>query len=178
VAITLLGCQLPTKRSAMAAHSRSTQRKKRKKMKPILKISTELNNLLPKANEVWIACATISKYGLNLIQDRLRANAKLKILVGIDLPTSPEVLYELKKLNNSEEIEAKLFFNKEKFYHPKLYIIKSDSEISAIVGSGNCTMGGLENNLEISIRIDDSETCEKLIKKGTWFGRDCMIYMN
>ncbi len=132
-------------------------------MKPILKISTELNNLLPKADELWIACATISEYGLKLIQDKLPVKAKQKILVGVDLPTPPRVLNKLMDLNDSGKIEAKLFFKKEKFYHPKLYVIRTGHKISAIVGSGNCTMGGLQNNLEISVRIDDTESCMKLI---------------
>lgn len=133
-------------------------------MKATLKIKTELQNLLPKADEIWIAAAIISKSGLALIQDKIKLGVRQHYLVGIDLPTHPKVLEELMTRQQSGEIEAKLYFKKAKFFHPKLYILRIKNKLVAIVGSGNCTKGGLENNLEISVKIDDQDICKDLLK--------------
>lgn len=130
---------------------------------PTLKMSVELSKLLKKAEEVWIASALISRYGLDFIQKKISPKVKQKILVGISLPTSPDVLEQIVKFQSvNDNFKAKLY--RKKFYHPKLYMVKAEGRYYAIVGSGNCTEGGLEGeNLEISLFIEEQAACEKLL---------------
>jgi HKD family nuclease len=135
--------------------------------KQILKINNELKELLPKAEEIWVAVATMSDFGIKQIQENINPEAKQNILVGIDLPTPPSVLKELKQLQDEGKgkVNAKYFFKKDQFFHPKLYIIKVNNSLISIVGSGNCTEGGLEKHIEISIKTDEQEVCQYLIEK-------------
>lgn len=133
--------------------------------KQILKINNELKNLLPIAEEVWVAVAIMSDFGMKQIQENINPKAKQNILVGIDLPTPPSVLKKLKQLQDEGKANAKFFFKKDQFFHPKLYIIKANNSLISIVGSGNCTEGGLEKHIEISIKTDAQEVCQFLIEK-------------
>ncbi|MEM9025008.1 MAG: phospholipase D family protein, partial [Bacteroidota bacterium] len=49
---------------------------------------------------------------------------------------------------------------------PKVYLIQADDAWSAFVSSGNFTQGGLEGNVEMSLHIQDQDTCLDLLK---WF---------
>lgn len=120
---------------------------------------------LSDANEIWIAVALMSVDGLNFIRTHAPENAIQHYLVGVDLPTSPDVLQTLMDVQ-SETCKSKYFQRENRFYHPKLYVIRDHTGLTAYVGSGNCTMGGLDKNIEISLRTDDKNTCEEL---KSWF---------
>jgi HKD family nuclease len=131
-----------------------------------LKLSPELKLLLADCEEIWIAVAMISDAGFNFIQKNTNPSAKQNYLVGIGLPTSPKVLRELMNLDGNGLFKTKIYHNPAKLFHPKLYIVKTNGKFHAFVGSGNCTDGGLDTNIEIGAKIDDSNFCEKSLK---WF---------
>jgi phosphatidylserine/phosphatidylglycerophosphate/cardiolipin synthase-like enzyme len=103
--------------------------------------------------------------GLAFIQNHINSDAKQHYLVGVDLPTSPAVLRTLMQFSN-DHFEACLYQKENRFYHPKVYIIRNHQGLTVYAGSGNCTMGGFEKNVEVSLKSDDPVTCNELLK---WF---------
>jgi|GEM_PF-2656846 len=132
-------------------------------MKQVLKINKELKPLLQNAEEIWIAVAMMSEYGLQQIVENASSNTVLNILVGIDLPTPPSVLQKLLDFQEASNWNCRLYLGKGEFFHPKLYVIRTNNSWTAIVGSGNCTKGGLEENIEMNLSINDPNVCANLI---------------
>jgi len=131
-----------------------------------LKLSTEFNLILKDCEEIWIAVAMVSDSGYKYIQDHISKTAKQNFLVGIGLPTSPMVLRQLKEKDGNGLYESKIHHKSNELFHPKVYIIKSNGKLTAFVGSGNCTDGGFDKNLELSVKTDDQDFCNTLLK---WF---------
>jgi HKD family nuclease len=129
-----------------------------------LKLTSEFSLTLKECNELWVAVALISDFGFDFLQEHLNKKATQHYLVGIGLPTSPRVLSQLKQLE-TENCNSKIHHDQDKFFHPKVYIIKTGKKLTAYVGSGNCTQGGLDKNLELTIKIDDEAFCNNLL---TW----------
>lgn len=128
------------------------------------KLSGDLKSELKKADEIWIAVGLLNYKGLLFILERVSKACRLNFVVGIDLPTEPKALSKLLSLKGKRPITAKVLT--EDFFHPKVYIIKSGRKLTAFVGSANCTNGGLEANIEMSIGTKDKNVCKELIK---WF---------
>lgn len=131
----------------------------------ILNLRDELEQLLPKAKEAYIASALIKHSGFRFIEDNMPEGCSREYVVGIHLPTDPQVLQELMTLSQREDLKARVYSSK-KTYHPKVYIIRVNDKLSAFIGSANTTDGGLSNNVEMSIRIDDQKECNLLLD---WF---------
>lgn len=131
-----------------------------------LKLSTDFENILRDCEEVWIAAAMISDTGFEFIQQHINPSAKQNYLVGIGLPTSPKVLQSLKDLDENGYFESRIYHKPDRLFHPKVYLFKSNGKITAYVGSGNCTYGGFDKNVEVSIKTDDNNVCENLVQ---WF---------
>lgn len=131
-----------------------------------LKLSSDFENILKDCEEVWIAAAMISDSGFDYIQKHINKSAKQNFLVGIGLPTSPDVLEKLKNWEEYESFSSRIYHKSDRLFHPKVYLFKNGEKITAYVGSGNCTIGGFDKNVEVSIKTDDKEVCENLIK---WF---------
>src|SRR5690606_16717789 len=51
-------------------------------------------------------------------------------------------------------------------FHPKVYLIKSNDEYVAFVGSANLTDGGFENNVELNYKISNQADCLDILN---WF---------
>lgn len=128
------------------------------------KLIDDLRPYLDQAKEVCIAVALMKDSALDSLQQIIPKNAKQRYLVGIDLPTTPSVLRILKSLE-SKTFEAGIF-KTTKTFHPKVYIINDGSKLSAFVGSGNLTDGGLSDNIEMSLVTHDQEVCNSLRE---WF---------
>jgi HKD family nuclease len=128
-----------------------------------LKLISEFKLKLQTCDEFWTAVAMISDFGLDFIQENINSGAKQTYLIGVGLPTSPTALTKLQSLE-SEFCQSKIHYDPDKFFHPKVYILKSGDKMTAYVGSGNCTRGGLETNLEVSVKIEDQQLCENLLK--------------
>jgi HKD family nuclease len=125
-------------------------------------LQTELQRLLPLADELWVAIALMNESGFTFLEQTVSSTAIRNYVVGVDLPTSPDVLRELMQREKAGVLSARIFKTK-KYFHPKLYILRTGTSYTAFVGSGNCTTGGLSNNVELSIKITDSAQCLELI---------------
>jgi HKD family nuclease len=129
-----------------------------------LRLSNELKLLLTDCEEIWIAVAMVSEAGFNFIQKNVNPSAKQNYLVGIGLPTSPTVLRQLMNLDGNGLFKSRIYHKPNKLFHPKIYIIKTGEKLHVFVGSGNCTDGGLDKNIEISAKIDERNFCEKSLE--------------
>ena len=123
----------------------------------IVKLQSHLISEIKNATEVFIASAIVSERGLQTILDNKNENCKLKLIIGIDLPTPVVVFRKILELKN-ENIEARVFL-KPSYFHPKLYLTNGKNKI-AFIGSGNCTSGGLDNHIELFHKVSDEETFE------------------
>lgn len=130
-------------------------------MKKVLRLETEFKNFIRKADEICIAVAMLTDYGLCLFDDR-DEDCALEILVGYDLPTQPSALQKLL----DDAVVTKIYDVKNQFFHPKLYLFRVDQDWTAFLGSGNCTKGGLRTNIELSLKIEDPDAVQELLD---WF---------
>ncbi len=128
------------------------------------KLSTDLKSELKNAEEIWVAVGLLNHAGLDFILKALPTTCKLNFIVGIDLPTDPKALSKLLSLKGKRLIKANVLTKE--FFHPKVYIIKSGRQLTAFVGSANCTNGGLSKNIEISIETKENIICNELLD---WF---------
>lgn len=129
------------------------------------KLSSNLLVHIKTADEIWVAVALMSIEGLRFLIDNLKSSCRQNYLIGVDLPTDPIALKKLNELQLKFEINVRLHTENECF-HPKLYLLKKNNNYVAFVGSANCTNGGLFNNVELTICINDQPTCIQLYK---WF---------
>ncbi|QKX04102.1 hypothetical protein HN014_03985 [Aquimarina sp. TRL1] len=127
-------------------------------MKKVIRLETEFKNFIHKADEICVAVAMLTDYGLKLFDSR-DEDCHFEILVGYDLPTQPSALQRLL----DENVEAKIYDVKNQFFHPKLYLFRVDENWTAFLGSGNCTKGGLNTNIELSLKVEDPETIQELL---------------
>src|SRR5436190_1639091 len=127
-------------------------------------LSQDLRRELKDADELWVAVGLLNNSGLLFILDKVSKACKLNFIVGIDLPTDPKALSKLLSLKGKRIINARVLTDD--FFHPKVYIIRSTRKLTAFVGSANCTMGGLEDNIEMTVGARDNVLCNSLIK---WF---------
>lgn len=127
----------------------------------IQQLEKALKQDLNKANEVWVAVAMVSEKGLNFLIKAAK-NAKTHIIVGIDLPTPPDVLDTLFKLEKTSS-QWEVWLKDKGYFHPKIYVVKfSNGKLAAYVGSGNLTGGGLQDHHEIGVRLVDQKACKTL----------------
>lgn len=127
------------------------------------KLDQEIKTSLYQATEAWIAVALMSQYGLELIKG---CKCRVNILVGIDLPTPPNVLRDLLSLYNDGKVNFRLYANTECFFHPKFYLFNINGTLKGYVGSGNFTKGGLNDNIELFLNTDNRNQCNSLLN---WF---------
>lgn len=129
----------------------------------IQQLGKDLKEDLKKAREIWVAVAMVSKKGMNFLTKSI-TDAKVNIVVGIDLPTPPDVLDELYDLDQNSD-HWNIWLKDKGFFHPKVYVLKfSNGRLAAYVGSGNLTWGGLYDHHEIGVRLTDQEACSNLIE--------------
>lgn len=82
------------------------------------------------------------------------------IIVGIDRNgTTREAITRLYELQHAypTRLRSRIFHapSKVAIFHPKLYLYRAGDRLSAIVGSGNLTLGGLGHNFESLFRYRD-----------------------
>jgi hypothetical protein len=133
----------------------------------IKKLGDFFNDGLADATQVWVAAALFNDDGFAELQGALNENVTQHYLIGIDLPTPVSVLRTMQARLCSGKFEAKISKTDKVSFHPKVYIFQyRDGTFKAVVGSANLTSGGLTNNTELNILIDDPLTCVNI---KTWF---------
>lgn len=119
-----------------------------------------------------IAMALISKAGLDLVLEALTSHldggAAGKMLVGIDLPTDPQALSSLHKLQSDfpgQFVLRRFKPEKKRVFHPKLSIfVGPKGHKTAIIGSSNLTHGGFVENVEVNLLLDSRKEVGNLLK--------------
>lgn len=127
----------------------------------VTKLSEVMLHDLQIADEIWIAVALMNIDGLNFIQNNVRIGCRQNYLIGVDLPTHPDVFKILYEQQLKNEVQVKIYTGNEHF-HPKVYLLRTGEKFNAFVGSGNCTNGGLSNNIEMATYIDQQAMCEDI----------------
>lgn len=90
----------------------------------------------------------------------------VRLIVGIDMPTPNAALkFLLDAEANNENLRVR-YYQEENFFHPKVYLFKSEDESMAYVGSANYTERGFSSNAELTLRLNDSAECGRINK---WF---------
>jgi HKD family nuclease len=97
---------------------------------------------------IYIASAFFTE--IDVIDELVRNNCRIRIIVRLGFPTSPVALKHLLRHKN---IEARFYISHE--FHPKLYIF-GDSKI--FVGSANLTKAALSKNQEIMIGLTPNDS--------------------
>lgn len=120
--------------------------------------------LLVQAEHCLIATSGISESGFDFVVGRLSVKCKVEIVTGLDVLTSPKVLFRIWK-HFTDRVKLKIFANN--FFHPNVYIFDLPYRKSvAFIGSGNLTLGGLKDNEELFYKISDAKEIEAL---KSWF---------
>lgn len=134
-------------------------------MELVTQLKKELEIILPTAKKVWVATAMVNHAGWELFKG-LKSDVIQHHIIGVDLPTPPNVLSSMLDATNDNLI-VKIHHKPLVTFHPKVYIIEDQYEGKiAYVGSSNATHGGLNRNTEMNVKIVDSETCNDLL---SWF---------
>ena len=107
-------------------------------------IQNAVNSLITKANNINIAVAFLTD--TSVLENLSKQGCKVRIVVRLGFPTSPNALEALLKISN---IEARFFSDRS--FHPKLYIFGSSG---ALVGSANLTHSAMTTNQEIMVHVD------------------------
>jgi len=139
--------------------------------KVITKLSSKIKSEFKKADEIWVAVALLNNSGLKFILDNLKDSSKKNFLIGINLPTDPKALKKLYELQLTSDFNVRIHTDKQ-YFHPKLYLSKNKSDFTGFIGSANCTNGGLNSNVELSLMTKETQTCEDLKK---WFEKTYKI---
>lgn len=136
-----------------------------------------LNNHIPTSSSIYIAVAFLKISGLNLIIDNLIRAAKkdsdIQIICGLDFAlTEPQALKTIWELTSKyKRVQLYLVSSKDNriIFHPKLYLLIQDTKATIISGSANLTSGGLENNYECSLMIQENIDSKICIQTLTYF---------
>lgn len=124
-------------------------------------LQSEVDDLIKVSTEVYVAVALASDYSLDVLS-RAQPKAKVKVVVGIDLPTPVNVLKELRSRYSAN---ARVY--RSEFFHPKVYLFrKKDNSFVGFIGSGNFTNGGFHDNIELSYKVTEAKDCKELL---IWF---------
>ena len=113
----------------------------------------------PATERVIISVAYLNLGGIELVADDLTALAeRVSVFAGIRNGITSK-----QGLNRLLTAGVKLFVvdtgARAVIYHPKLYLGRSATKASLLVGSANLTMGGLNNNIEAGVEISLDLTC-------------------
>lgn len=126
------------------------------------------NDRMQFASSADIAVGLIcEKKAREIVRASKYEKTKIRLIVGVDMPTSNETLrFLMQEAENDDHLDVLYYSNKEKFFHPKVYMFDDPAGFFAYVGSANCTDSGFSTNCEMTIETTDKKDCEKLQK---WF---------
>lgn len=130
------------------------------------KLKPEFDDLVNKAEEIWIACATVSRKAYTPFINALKKRGvKPTFVIGLNLLIEPYLLENvLLRHQKREWINCVIY--RRAFFHPKMYLFKSGERFIAFIGSGNFTMGGIHNHIELNVKVEDQTFCKSVL---AWF---------
>lgn len=123
-----------------------------------------LSSTIEQSKDIRFAVAFVSQKGLSEIESSikkaLQAGAYIEFLVGLDPgatePKAIETLYQLSQGSPNVALYCYASVEASAIYHPKMYLMRSESTVAAIIGSSNLTEGGLKKNIEVNIVLQAS----------------------
>ena len=130
------------------------------------KLSDNLRVAFKTADEIWVAVALLNIQGFDYIERTISKKCKINFIGGIDLPTDPAALTKLLNLKTKQTVSAYIFTDG--IFHPKVFITRVGDQFTSFVGSANCTNGGLNRNIEMTIEINDLSISKQLL---AWFSK-------
>jgi HKD family nuclease len=126
-----------------------------------------LAKALSSATEIRLATAFARQSGWNSFKDSVSTGkAKVFLLTGLDcFQTQPELLKDWlqRKLTAPDRVEA-CVASEGTFFHPKVFAVSfgGTQRDFAVVGSGNLSLGGLRDNTECGVFIDNAAVVKKV----------------
>jgi len=125
---------------------------------------------LERASEFRLGMALVTESGLDLIHRSIERCLKRGgygcVLFGVDLPTEPaaiESLYTI-QTQHKQNFELRRFEPGRTFFHPKFSIfVGRAGAMTAIIGSSNLTGGGLGENYETNVLLDDRKVVRQFL---------------
>jgi HKD family nuclease len=122
------------------------------------------DKVLQNAEHCYIATASISEDGFDLLMSRLSRKCHIDIVTGLDLPTDPIVLWKILQ-QFSDRVTLRVYLRN--FFHAETYIFDMPyRKRLAFIGSANFTLNGLKDNEELSYQIDTEKAVEEV---KSWF---------
>jgi len=110
---------------------------------------------------VELAAAWVRRSGMRHLKPAFREflewGGSAQVTVGVDIEnTSAEGLTDLLALQDHGSIETYIHHNEasNNTFHPKVYLLRNDTEARLIVGSNNLTESGLFLNTEAGLQVD------------------------
>lgn len=121
--------------------------------------SVVLEEMLQKA-EHFVCLVAFAKRSASLLETlnaALAAGLTARIAVGLSFHlTEPGVLRGLLDLRKKHPAQLKFYLSATQWtFHPKIYAVRGTQMCRVVVGSANLTAGGLDENYEASVVIDD-----------------------
>lgn len=131
----------------------------------------QFRSSLVRSRKFHLASGLISNNGLSEIESALtrclQKGAHGRVLVGADMPTHPDAIRTLRRLENTykNQIEFRRFQSSQRhIFHVKLAIFEDgNGKKTAILGSSNLTQGGLIGNYEANVFIDNKTLVNELL---------------
>jgi HKD family nuclease len=125
---------------------------------------------LARASKFYLGMALVTQSGLKVvlssIERCLEKQGHGQVLFGIDLPTDPDAIHSLCALQTryKKNLEVRRFQPGNRFFHPKVSVfIGRTGAKTAIVGSSNLTWGGLSENHETNIFLNDRRVVQTFL---------------
>ncbi|MEA3308052.1 MAG: phospholipase D-like domain-containing protein [Chloroflexota bacterium] len=134
-------------------------------------VGSELSSKICRAEDTRIAVAFVTRSGLSLIESALNTSLQsggyIEFLVGLDMcvtsPAALRYLYSLGQENRNLKLYCYTSNNVSITYHPKVYIMRDNINVSFMVGSSNLTAGGLQRNVEANLTVEGNELDEVVL---------------
>jgi HKD family nuclease len=129
------------------------------------KLKEKIKKIISLSVEIKITTAFLKYSGLDIFESI--SHNKVTIICGIDFfITDPSALEYL----HDKAFCVRIYHELKKIFHPKCIYIKTKDKEYLIVGSSNITIGGLSNNYEVSVIIDNDFSNTEIFERfGNYF---------
>lgn len=122
------------------------------------------DKILQQAEHCYIASSSISEEGFEFLRSRISPKCKMDIVTGLDVPTSPAVLW---KILRHYQGRINLHIYTKNTMHANLFVFDLPFRKSvAFVGSGSMSAEGLKDSEELFWKLTDAKEIESLM---SWY---------